>query len=161
MASTFEKIATTTLSSAAASVTFSSISGAYTDLFIVYNGSTTLTGEMRYRFNGDSGSNYSFTQLYNGGGGTAGSTRDSNRVWGRIGSGRTTQNVHTASINNYSNTTTYKTVLSREAAAGSDADQAFSGLWRSTAAITSIEFNSQNGNFNIGTVFTLYGIKAA
>ena len=38
MASTYEKIATTTLGSATASYTFSSISGTYTDLILILVG---------------------------------------------------------------------------------------------------------------------------
>jgi hypothetical protein len=37
MTSTYEKIATNTLGSAASSVTFTSISGAYTDLVLISN----------------------------------------------------------------------------------------------------------------------------
>jgi hypothetical protein len=161
MAATYEKIATTTLGSSQSSVTFSSIPATYTDLVIIINSVMSNASELRYRFNGDSGSNYSFIQLYNSGGGVAGSSRDSNRTIGRMGSTRTAQNVHIGHINNYSNTTTYKTVLSRESAGGSDSVQAFVGLWRSTSAINEIVFSAETGTFSSGTVFTLYGIKAA
>ncbi len=114
--------------------------------------------ELRYRFNGDSGSNYSFTQLF-GSGSSVSSGRDSNRTYGRIGSTRTTQTVQIGQINNYSNTTTFKTVLSRESTASS-AVQAFVGLWRSTSAINEIIFSAETGTFSSGTTFTLYGIKA-
>jgi len=158
---TYTPIATTTLGSAASSVTFSSISSSYTDIVIIISAVMSNASELRYRFNGDSGSNYSFTQLFNGGGGTVGSSRDSNRTYGRLGSTRTAQNVHIAQINNYSNTTTYKTVLSRESAAGSDSVQAFVGLWRSTSAINEILFNAETGTFSSGATFTLYGIEYA
>ena len=75
MASTYQPIATNTLGSAAASVTFSSISGAYTDLVLIMNaGSSTTNADVDINVNGDTGANYSRTILY-GTGSTAGSTR--------------------------------------------------------------------------------------
>ena len=159
MPTTYEPIATTTLGSATSSVTFSSISGSYTDLVVIINGTSSAGGELRYRLNGNTGSNYSFTQLY-GDGTSAGSARDSNRTTGRLGSTRTTGNVQIGYFQNYSNSTTNKTVLSRESTAGSIV-QAFVGLWRQTSAITSIEFLTETGTFSSGMTFTLYGIAAA
>jgi hypothetical protein len=52
MAITYEPIATTTLGTAAASVTFSSISGAYTDLVLVCNGNKSSCTQLSlYIFN--------------------------------------------------------------------------------------------------------------
>jgi hypothetical protein len=138
MAITYESIATTTLGSSESSVTFSTISGSFTDLVVIISGVSSNANELQFRLNSDTGSNYSFTQLY-GDGSSAGSSRGSSRTTGRLGSTRTTQNVQIGHFQNYSNSTTYKTVLSRESTAGSIV-QAFVGLWRSTAAITSIEF---------------------
>ena len=62
---------------------------------------------------------------------------------------------------NYSNTTTFKTILMRanNAALGVDA---IVGLWRSTAAINEIKvFPTGGANFETGSTFSLYGIKAA
>jgi hypothetical protein len=60
MAITYEPIATTTLGSAAASVTFSSISGSYTDLVLVVTGiGATVTTFPWIRFNGLSTNIYS------------------------------------------------------------------------------------------------------
>jgi hypothetical protein len=157
--STQTPIASITLSASTSSVTFANIPQTYTDLVIVISGVSSAANELRYRFNSDSGSNYSFTQLY-GDGSSAGSSRDSNRTYGRIGSTRTTQNVHIGQIQNYSNSTTFKSVLSRESTADSIV-QAFVGLWRSTAAITSIEFTPETGTFSSGMTFNLYGISTA
>ncbi len=60
---------------------------------------------------------------------------------------------------NYSNTTTYKTVLSR-CSNPTGGTLAVAGLWRSTAAITSITLTPTAGNWLSGSTFTLYGIKA-
>ena len=59
---------------------------------------------------------------------------------------------------NYANTTTYKTVLTRASSNG-DIVMANVSTWRSTSAITSLVY--AGATFNSGTVFTLYGIKAA
>jgi hypothetical protein len=67
-------------------------------------------------------------------------------------------------IENYSNSTTYKTTLSRINNAGGTTGvgaEANVGLWRSTAAITSITIGGQTGNLSTGSTFTLYGIKGA
>jgi hypothetical protein len=79
MATTYEPIATNTLSSAVASVTFSSISSAYTDLVLVVNGTSASAGDFSLQVgNGsiDTGTNYSMTALY-GNGSTATSARSS------------------------------------------------------------------------------------
>ena len=163
--STYTPIATTTLGSAAASYTFSSISGSYTDLYLVINGTTTLTAyDVWIRLNGDSGSNYSSTNIY-GTGSAAQSQRESNVTFLRIdrqGTWRSGNRMMIrANVMNYSNSTTYKTVISRSDAPA-DAAEVIVGLWRNTNAITSIEVgNDATANFAIGTTFTLYGIAAA
>lgn len=165
MAITYEPISTTTLGSAAASVTFSSISGSYTDLVLICQVQrSTATGTyLQMRFNSDSGSNYSTTFLF-GNGTTAGSWRDSNRTDINLDYYAAPQNnswsIRNISIMNYSNTTTYKTVLNRanDATQGTDAGV---HLWRSTSAITSLVLTMPSNNFVTGSTFTLYGIKAA
>lgn len=159
MPSTYTPIQSYTLGSAQSSVTFNTFSG-YTDLVLVISSSNT-SGDSGVvaRFNGDSGSNYSNTGMY-GNGSTATSFRDSNQTRVYIGRHDTTISTSIAHIQNYSNTTTYKTVIER----GNDASlvMATVGLWRSTAAITSIlVFDQSSLNFNAGSTFTLYGILAA
>lgn len=160
MPSTYTPIATTTLGSTASSVTFSSISGAYTDLRIVY--ATTASGDAGnyLRFNSDSGSNYSRTNLY-GNGSAAGSDRLTNQtgIYGPFTmSSAITSN--TIDIMNYSNSTTYKTALVR-AGAANNSTLATVGLWRNTSAITSILITCDGANFVAGSTFTLYGVKSA
>jgi len=163
MASTYEKIATTTLGSAAASTTFSSISGSYTDLVVVSNIIGAGTGYPSYRFNSDTGTNYSFTQVY-GNGTTVGSDRAPNYASIIIPfPDRYTTSagyMGIANIQNYSNTTTYKTLLGRSGNAGSGTT-ATVGLWRNTAAITSITITAVDANFASGSTFTIYGILKA
>ncbi len=163
MPATYEPIATTTLGSAAATVTFTSISGSYTDIVAVFNGTNaTSSNGLRIRINGDTGSNYSATILYGTGSSASssfGTNETSAALGGDVGSTQATVIIH---LQNYSNTTTYKTMLGRGSSAGTWAD-ANVALWRSTAAITSIQFRLGAGtsNFGAGSTFTLYGIKAA
>jgi len=163
MPSTYEPIATTTLGSAAASVTFSTISGSYTDLVLVAQPlkSTAGGGTLRYQVNGDTGSNYSNTTLF-AEAGTVYSDRASGASFGRIGfwNGDSVGNTLITNFQNYSNTSTFKTSISRGGNASAIVGTVVN-LWRSTAAITSILIYNDGGNFNTGSTFTLYGIKAA
>ena len=161
---TYEPIATTTLGSTATSYTFSSIPSTYTDLILVVRAALNSAGDIYVQFNVDGSSNYSVTTLY-GTGTTAASTRFSNQTqaliayYGNLTStlGNTNQIVQ---IQNYANTTTNKTFISRGNNAGSGVD-ANVGLWRSTAAINSIKINNSASTFSVGSTFTLYGIAAA
>jgi hypothetical protein len=67
-------------------------------------------------------------------------------------------NMH--NIQNYANTTTYKTTVER-----ATADGTYTGvnLWRSTSAITVLSIISANGTASLasGSTYTLYGIAAA
>ena len=161
---TYTPIATTTLGSAQSSVTFSSISGSYTDLvLVVYIPSNSTNDDMYLQYNSDTGSNYSNTTL-RGNGTTASSTRGSNTTGARFSdsSSPTTTTSCTAIINimNYANTTTYKTNISRSNNASTGVDSMVT-LWRSTAAITSVKVYPASGNMASGSTFTLYGIQAA
>jgi hypothetical protein len=162
---TYESIATTTLGSAAASVTFSSIPATYTDLVIVINAGASSNEDIGMRFNSDSGNNYSSTVLAGNG-----STTSSGRISNASNIGLTSNAFMTTSLNqntivsvmNYSNTTTNKTALSRANNSANGVD-AIVGLWRNTAAINTILLYGRNSghNFLSGSTFTLYGIKAA
>ena len=159
---TYVALDTKVLASAVSSVTFNSISQGYTDLVIVASyTSTTGNNYPEIQFNGDTAANYSRT-IMSGNGSTATSARVPNENQASLGGityGTTSNAMMTVTnIMNYSNTTTYKTLITRNnvAAIGVEATV---NLWRSTAAITSITYKSGN-NFAIGSTFTLYGIAA-
>lgn len=163
--STYIPIATNTLNATAASVTFSSIPNTYTDLVLIINaGASVNNTDIDINVNGDTAANYSRTILY-GTGSAAGSTRESSATKFRLtyyGNATTDFSwVGIVNFMNYSNTTTYKTFLSkaRNAVTYGVNDQA--GIWRNTAAISSMVITNASGTFNIGSTFTLYGIKAA
>jgi hypothetical protein len=162
MASTYEPITTQTLGSSSASVTFSTISGSYTDLVLVFNVSGSQDINVLMQFNGDTGSNYSNTSI--GGSGSAAfsarytGTNIQLNYQGYVNIGFNSN--ATVNILNYSNSTTYKTTINRFNNTGVGTD-AVVGLWRNTAAITSIVLKTQAGTFATGSTFTLYGIAAA
>lgn len=161
MAQTYEAITTQTLGSNQTTITLSSIPQTYTDLIIVANGASTSGGSMMAKFNGDGGANYSFTYMYGDGSGIAGGRSLSQSAG--IGGSRNAIGVQGGGImqiNNYSNTTTYKGMFSRQF--GYDHIVWFStGRWGNTAAITSISFTDESsGQFTTGFTITLYGIKA-
>jgi hypothetical protein len=161
--SSYTPISTQTLSSGSTEITFNSFSG-YTDLVLVCNVFGTANYSGFIRFNGDTGSNYSYTQLQ-GNGTSASSNRQSSQTSILILSkniGFDTSYLTTGIINiqNYANSTTYKTVLSRtgvvRASVGETA--AYVGTWRNTAAITSFTIISDGGTYASGSTFSLYGI---
>jgi|688.fasta_scaffold263608_3 hypothetical protein len=167
--STYTPIATTTLGSAQASVTFSSL-GSYTDLVLVVGSATFSANSSFYmQYNSDTGTNYSSTRL-TGNGSAASSSRQTSVNGAQIGAGdgMSSSIVQTCivQIQNYSNSTTYKTAIARWNR--SDAEVAATvSLWRNTNAITSIEIyggfgnGTKNSNMQTGTTLTLYGIAAA
>ena len=161
--STLTPIATNTLTTATASVTFSSLPQGYTDLVVIVNGSITTGNEnMLIRFNGDTGSNYSDTSI-GGSGSAAISNRETSVTSIRAnsyGSITTALSDYKINIMNYSNATTYKTTLSRGNNTGTGTS-ANVGLWRSTAAITSVTLLPSASTFISGTTFVIYGVKAA
>lgn len=166
MPATYEPIATTTLGSAAANFSFTSIPSTYTDLRLVLV-PTKPSGVLapRIRFNSDSGSNYSFTNLW-GNGATVYSNRATNAdsiylhydgypVGSNVGFG-------TVDIFSYAGST-FKTVLCTQSSDknGSGSVARYVNLWRNTAAITSILVFEDFGSFGAGTTATLFGILKA
>ena len=166
--STYTPIATNTLSSTTATVTFSSIPSTYTDLRLIISGRTDADygggiSDGLIRVNSDSGTNYSRTML-KGNGTTASSSRDSNLTYlyelvAGSSAAAGSFSITTMDFQNYSNTTTYKTVLTR----GNLPwywTTATVHLWRSTSAINRLDLTCYN-NWVSGSTFTLYGIAAA
>jgi hypothetical protein len=160
MTVTYDKIATTTLGSAAADVTFSSVSSIYTDLVLICSMTQATAAGIGLQYNSDTATNYSVT-IVNGTGSSATSSRQSNIDNAIIGYSDSTSVLSTIIVNiqNYSNTTTNKTAISRSST--NFAASSFVSLWRNTAAINSVKiFLPGPVNISSGSTFTLYGIKA-
>ena len=164
---TYEPIATNTLSTAAASITFSSIAASWTDLrLVVVATANTSSGYPYMQLNSDTTANYSFTGL-EGDGTSVVSASNTARSFiytaynYDIG---TTPALVTYDIFSYAGST-YKTILSTYSndKNGTGEVTRYINLWRSTSAITSIKFylNTTTPLLAAGTIATLYGIKAA
>jgi hypothetical protein len=163
MAITYEPIATYTFPSAATSTTFSSVSQAYTDIICVVNCTATGANSVAFQFNGDTAANYTFTILQGDGSATYGGDNASqtNIQFGLIDA---TQGMSIGEIQNYTSTSFFKPVLGRGDTPGMPLTRYYGGLWKSTAAITTIKVMvapSSTVQFQAGTTITLYGIKAA
>lgn len=157
MPATYEPIATANGNGSSFTITFNSIPQTYTDLVLVAKADLNIdSGLTGLRFNGDTGSNYSYTLLESG----PNSSRGTNAAYMFIGGLR---NEYICHIQNYSNSTTNKTVLTRMGRTDVTGTGVWVGLWRNTAAITSLSFttNQTSGYWNTSTIVTLYGIKAA
>jgi len=169
MPATYTLIASNTLSSSAASVTFSAIPAIYTDLVLRWSARNTSSGEnAQIRFNSDSATNYSRTNLY-GDGSAANSIRGTSESYFYFGfsidgSSRTANTFASAElyIPNYAASTNkpisgFSTLETNAAAC--DTPAAIAALWRNTAALTSIVIEPVTNTFASGSSFFLYGIK--
>jgi len=173
MPTTYQLISSNTLSTTAASVTFSSIPATYTDLIIKVSARNAGTANaypsiMRVRLNSDTSSIYSSTYVY-GQDNAAGSFNESNTD--RIGA--YASNSNTSTSNTFSNVEIYipsytasqNRSVSVNGAAEINAttaniNAASAGLYRSTTAVSSITLSSGNSqDFVSGSSFDLYGIK--
>jgi hypothetical protein len=158
---TYVPLATQTLGSAG-TVTFSSIPSTYTDLRLVVSVIGNSGNPITFRFNGDTGTNYSWTMLDGTGGGTGSisTTSASLDTMGAYLNGlSTTPQMGTLDIFSYAGST-YKTSLSSWAGDqnGSGEVEVIVHLWRSTSAINSIALTNNGTNFSAGSTFTLWGI---
>jgi hypothetical protein len=159
MPATYEPIATVTLTGTVSTTTFTSIPATYTDLRIIFNG-TSDSQSLSLRFNADTGTNYSRTGLQ-GNGAAASSFRTTSASSINIASLNTTPLFVAPNVFSYAGST-FKTILSEEARDqnGSGNVVRTVGLWQDTAAITSITLFGGSSHNITGTV-TLYGILKA
>lgn len=163
MASTYEPIASHTLSSDAATYTFTSIPSTYTDLLLVTSIKRQTASSPAYiQVNSDTGTNYSSVSLV-GTGSSAISGLAPNAV--RVSIDYTTSTSEftfgRSHLMSYANTSVYKTILTEYASPSSRVVRQVS-TWRDTSAINSILIGIQNGsNIITGSTLALFGIKAA
>jgi len=168
----YDSIATTNVGSGGtSSITFSSIPSTYTHLQIRgiarTNRSAAAQDAIRYRFNSDSGSNYTLHYLLgNGSAASAGaSTSNTSGYMDGFTMSDSLANSFGAfnlDILDYANTNKYKTcrALSAREDNTSGAVWLESTLWINTSAISSIVLTPLSGTLiNQYSSFALYGIK--
>lgn len=169
MPATYDNLATTTLSSANSTITFSSISSAYTDLKIVMSNvfSQNSATQIYLRVNSNS-TNYSTFTLWSGSStnGTSNLTNGTEFRTNNQANLRTTNPLFlTVDIFDYANTGIFKTMLSIVAQndnyTSNDRLTINSGIWRNTSAISSLSLFTDTGEMTVGTTATLYGIARA
>jgi hypothetical protein len=162
-------IGTTTLGSAAADITFSSISGSYQNLTMICqlrSTSSSNQANLQIQLNGDTGSNY-----WTVGGNRYAASGSAVNLFDNTGTYINAQYIIsggaqaakysspvTITIPNYKGTTLAKT-LQFAGADYSDGPQfcAGTGGWNNTAAITSIKIYPDANNFKAGCSISLYG----
>lgn len=157
----YDSIATTTVGAGgSATITFSSIPQTYKHLQVRCLHQNASTSNLRYQFNGDTATNYSWHQVY-GDGANPGASATANEAYG-LGSYLFAQwGATVLDVLDYANTNKNKTVRS---VGGTDANGSGyvglqSGLWRNTTAITQIDIKATGGSFIQYSHFALYGIK--
>jgi|688.fasta_scaffold277550_2 hypothetical protein len=172
MATTYTLISSVTVGSGgAANMEFTSIAADYTDLVIKISGRTNASNyvdDLMLQFNSDTGSNYSYRQLY--GTGSAAGSGNATTSGAYIG----TCTAATATASTFGNLDTYipnyagsaNKSVSADAVTENNATGSFvnlvASLWSNTSAITSIRILSLNGNnFVQYSSAYLYGISNA
>jgi len=162
-------------SAGAASVEFTNIPNTYTHLQLRYTAQTNRgtygIAEYALTFNSDTATNYGYHAVYGDGAGTtaiAYSTQNSIRGDGEIGTSTGgTFGGGVLDILDYANTNKNKTVrwlggvdINGTIAGFGGRVGLFSGLWRSTSAITSVKLVPYTGSlFTQNSSFALYGIR--
>jgi hypothetical protein len=170
--SSYESIATTTLSSNQTTVTFSSFGTGFKHLQIRILGRSTFAGSsngsLRIRCNADTGSNYSWHYLLGTGSTTlaSGAASSPSMRLSYFPNNLVASNIFGAGIVDvldYNSTTKNKTF---RCFGGDDQNGAgyvgvYSGLWQNTAAITQLDITHGDADWLAGSTFALYGIKEA
>ena len=163
MPATYEPIATTTLGSAAASITFSSIPSTYTDLRLVFTGKiTNVNDDYKIKFNSSTTSIYSWTVL-EGNGSSAYSYSSNTNSAININNYSSTQPIFvTLDLFSYTGSTNKTGLITQSGDYnGTGLVNRFVALYRSTSAISTIQVYAASTSLDAGFTATLYGIKSA
>lgn len=165
-------IAYVNLSSPGINITFSNIPQTYQDLMLVAFARNTqalaINGMNLYINTTSQSPNYWSQTTLAGNGSLAASTRGTT-VYGAtldMPGSISTSGVYGSAVYhilNYTNTTTYKTVLGRNAndQNGAGSVQIAAALFAQTGAVTTLQIGSGYGaNYSAGTTFALYGVRS-
>lgn len=157
---TYIPLATITLGSPAASVSFGSIPTSYRDLVLISHAALTSgTSAILFRFNGDSGSNYPSIYQEASEVGLAGGNINTTaiRPSGNINEASTEFGIYALNIMDYSTTDKRKSFLLRSNRALYSTIMTV-GRWNGTSAVSSVSATPNSGSWATGSTFNLYGI---
>jgi hypothetical protein len=159
--STYEAIGSVTITTGVNRISFNNIPATYTDLELVFSGTSSPDYDVAMQFNGDSTPNYSANRIYGDGTGGGASDRGNNESYLAITiGGAGTPGPSRVSINNYATNQQYKTVITRSVYPTNYVGMS-AKLYRRLAPINSITIiGSGSSNLQNGTVISLYGIGA-
>ena len=170
MPQTYEPIATTTLSSTSNTITFTSVPNTYTDLRLVLVGEATATGQFfGMTFNGDDATGNTSNWAIDGNGTSVTKSGLVDNSYGgglfyNVDMSATYLSFTSVDIFNY-NSAIYKSYIGTYSGDQNGADSYVAraiGTWANTAAITQVRARlGTTGLFAVGTIATLFGIKAA
>ena len=155
-------ISTVTLTTTASTISFTSIPATYTHLRLTWQGDMAgVYGNLFLRFNADTAGNYDY-QVSSGSAATASAGQTFAAVYIAIGLIGSVTGGGSIMIPNYKATTLNKVAISQGftkygTASGNMFITNNGGTWRNSSAITQLDFTSDSGDFQNGTVFTLYG----
>lgn len=161
------KIASTTVETPQATISFSNIPQGYTDLILVVSARSSTDTVSTYgllRFNSDSGANYNRRTLLSNGSAASSSTSTSATsliVWDNA-SDATASTFANAQVYIPNYTSSNQKSVSNDSVSENNATAAYAvlyaGLWTGTAAITSISITEALATFTANSTFTLYGV---
>ena len=159
MTAKFTVLGNTTLATASASVTFSSIPSGYKDLVVVVTSLADVgTTNFTMRFNGAT-TGYSSVVAYGDGSSAASYVGSSSIDLMAFGGATTAPALVTATVLDFSATNKHKSVLSRGNRSNQEASMS-AGRWADTAAVTSLTIRTTTANnYAIGSTFRLLGVN--
>jgi len=163
-ATSYESIATTTLSTGATTITFSSIPATYKHLQLrtmCASDSGSAEQALKVSFNSNTTTTDYYAHRLNGNGATAGVYTTQDFLLGEVASTGSGYAVNVIDILDYTNTNKYKTgrALFGIDNNGSGFVGLFSMVWMKTDAITSITLTQNTQIFRTYSSFALYGVK--
>ncbi len=175
MANTYVALAKTVLTTTQTTITFSAIPSTYTDLVLLWSSRDDRPVNNQNSFsmviNGDTGANYSNTNVYAYQGPASYSDRRSSATTGRVSTSNTLNNTANTFTNgeliisNYTSTSTRAIALNcvmEQAVDGAGLFMTFASAqqYRGSAAVSSFTLTPESSaSFVSGSSFYLYGIK--
>lgn len=170
----YDLLETTVLGSDTASVSFTSLNSTYGSdykhlqlRYTVRNSKAANNETFNIVVNGDTGANYAAHRMAGNGSSFSLSSYTNTNSWNNIsqatGATSGTGNYAGGVIDILDPFSTSKNTTARTLMGMTNADLIYmaSGVYLNTAAITSLELQTDSGNFVTGSRFSLYGIKAA